>query len=766
MKLLDFGLSHLMAASAGSLRTCPRRGRRPTWRRSSGGARRRTRAPTSGRRASCSTRCSPASCPIPGATLEELRARVLSPEPVPPVRERHPELPGEVEPLVATALAKEPGPAAAHGARSCGDELRGLEERLRAPARGAAAPVAPAAPAGDAGVLPARGVSPDSRDGWTPRTSASWRRPSSGAVRRSSSGTAAPSPCPWATRCSPASATPVAGRRTRSGRCARGCCWPGACRRRSSGSCRTCPCSRCGGHHASGGACTRPRSWAWSTPTLQGEAPRVAVLAGAPGRARRGARQRDAWKLVRGAFETEPLGAVLHGLPGWRAWRSTGWCASGRAVSRFERTLVAGGLTPLVGRERELRQLLALWERARRGAGRLRAAPRRGRHRQVPPHPGAARAGAAGDGHALAAASAGPSSAPAPSIPSSSCCGASSGSPRRARPQRNLRRAGGAAGSAGPARGAHAAARPAARRCPCPRAPLHRLTPERQKEKTLEALADAAPARGEERPVLARHGGSALGGPLHAGAARLLLEHVEGARAARRPQRPPRVPARPGPRAPGSTGSCWSGCRPSSRPSPGAGGGPGHELPEETVQQLVARTDGIPLFVEEMTRMVLEGGAAGVHPRHPARAAAGAAGHAALPAEGAGAAVRGGGAQTSPRAARHAHGARGHSCGGTWRGWWRRGCCEEREEAGRARLPVPPRPHPGGGLPVAAARHAAAAPPAHRPGPGGALPRGGGGAGPRCSRTTTRRRGSPSRPSATGAGPGSAPASARPTRRR
>ncbi|MGZ3460493.1 MAG: protein kinase domain-containing protein, partial [Archangium sp.] len=36
----------------------------------------------------------------------------------------------------------------------------------------------------------------------------------------------------------------------------------------------------------------------------------------------------------------------------------------------------------------------------------------------------------------------------------------------------------------------------------------------------------------------------------------------------------------------------------------------GQGLPDEVVTQLVARTDGIPLFVEEMTRVMLEGGAA------------------------------------------------------------------------------------------------------------------------------------------------------------
>ena len=34
----------------------------------------------------------------------------------------------------------------------------------------------------------------------------------------------------------------------------------------------------------------------------------------------------------------------------------------------------------------------------------------------------------------------------------------------------------------------------------------------------------------------------------------------------------------------------------------------GKPLPSEVVQQLLAKTDGVPLFVEELTKMVLESG--------------------------------------------------------------------------------------------------------------------------------------------------------------
>ena len=36
------------------------------------------------------------------------------------------------------------------------------------------------------------------------------------------------------------------------------------------------------------------------------------------------------------------------------------------------------------------------------------------------------------------------------------------------------------------------------------------------------------------------------------------------------------------------------------------------DLPDEVLNQIVARSDGVPLFVEELTKAVLEGGNAGV----------------------------------------------------------------------------------------------------------------------------------------------------------
>ena len=50
----------------------------------------------------------------------------------------------------------------------------------------------------------------------------------------------------------------------------------------------------------------------------------------------------------------------------------------------------------------------------------------------------------------------------------------------------------------------------------------------------------------------------------------------------------------------------------------------GKALPAEVVQQIVAKTDGVPLFVEELTKMVLESGLLQEHdgPLYADRAAA------------------------------------------------------------------------------------------------------------------------------------------------
>ncbi|HEX5752988.1 MAG TPA: protein kinase [Archangium sp.] len=83
--------------------------------------------------------------PFQGATLKELRERVVSPEPVPPVCLRYPELPRQVEALLATALAKEPARRFA-SARELLKGVSELRERLFGTGRGRPGPTAGSPP--------------------------------------------------------------------------------------------------------------------------------------------------------------------------------------------------------------------------------------------------------------------------------------------------------------------------------------------------------------------------------------------------------------------------------------------------------------------------------------------------------------------------------------------------------------------------------------------------------------------------------------------
>ncbi|NMO16909.1 protein kinase [Pyxidicoccus fallax] len=103
---------------------------------------------------------------------------------------------------------------------------------------------------------------------------------------------------------------------------------------------------------------------------IQGEAPRFAVWLArqvGPGEVALG---NTTWRLVRRLFESELLEPrafeSLSGPMRPQVYRVVG---EREAYSRFDRALADGGLMPLVGRERELRRLLELWERARSGQG-------------------------------------------------------------------------------------------------------------------------------------------------------------------------------------------------------------------------------------------------------------------------------------------------------------------------------------------------------------------------------------------------------------
>ncbi|HEX5752942.1 MAG TPA: TOMM system kinase/cyclase fusion protein [Archangium sp.] len=104
-------------------------------------------------------------------------------------------------------------------------------------------------------------------------------------------------------------------------------------------------------------------------PTLQGEAPTIASALASRARPGTVLLSEQTHRLVRGIFATESLGPQP--LQGSRRELDVHRVLSDREVtSRFERASHQG-LTPLIGRTEELAFLLELWNRARSGQGQL-----------------------------------------------------------------------------------------------------------------------------------------------------------------------------------------------------------------------------------------------------------------------------------------------------------------------------------------------------------------------------------------------------------
>jgi class 3 adenylate cyclase/tetratricopeptide (TPR) repeat protein len=343
------------------------------------------------------------------------------------------------------------------------------------------------------------------------------------------------------------------------------------------------------------------------TRALQGDAPRVASwLAGQAGTGEVLASEAT-WGQVRGAFETERLGARdFAGLTGPAHVEVHRVLREQEVRVRFERTLVAGGLTPLVGRERELRQLLALWERAREGQGAfvlVRGEAGIGKSRLLEELRERVPAETALRLRFQCWSRLGASALPPVVEVLQQLLPLSPGGS----PQRQL----------GEVEAQLVAMGLDAERVqllalllslPVPKsAPVYRLTPERRQEESYKALVELLLCVARRRPVLA------VVEDLHwADSSWLeflgwLLERVEAERLlvvlSARPEFQSSWPARPGfhpltlERLPAGLAAAL--VKEVAK---------GSELPEATVQHLVAKTDGIPLFIEEMTRMALAGG--------------------------------------------------------------------------------------------------------------------------------------------------------------
>ncbi len=104
--------------------------------------------------------------------------------------------------------------------------------------------------------------------------------------------------------------------------------------------------------------------------TIQGEAPSVATWLARQAKPRAVLISGTTWTLVRGSFKSQALGSrALEGVADGPQVEVHRVLRPRRVALRFARVRYAGGLTPLVGREQELRTLTRLWEQAARGQG-------------------------------------------------------------------------------------------------------------------------------------------------------------------------------------------------------------------------------------------------------------------------------------------------------------------------------------------------------------------------------------------------------------
>lgn len=343
--------------------------------------------------------------------------------------------------------------------------------------------------------------------------------------------------------------------------------------------------------------------------TLHGETPRgVSWIASqaAPGEVLIGEKT---WTQLRGAFETEALGPRdFPGLAGPAPMGLHRVLRERDAGTRFDRTLDSGVLTPLVGRKRELRDLQAFWERARQGRGALvllRGEAGLGKSRllqelyaRVPPETATRLCFQCWSRFSARAPS------PLAEVLQRLLRGVLGHAPPR--DVRELEAELGALGVSGE----HAHLLGQLLALPVPEdAPVHQLSPERQREMTHEALVELLLAVARRRqPVLL------LIEDLHWADSRclelleVLCARIQGSRLlavlSARPEFQP-----PWPSGPESHRVDLERLPAGLAASLVRGAAHGAPLPEETVRELVRKTDGIPLFIEEMTHMVLGGGA-------------------------------------------------------------------------------------------------------------------------------------------------------------
>ena len=532
----------------------------------------------------------------PFATLQELRARVLSREPVPSVRERHPELPRALEPLLATLLAKDPD-RRYQTAQELGEELRELEERLgfrtRAPRRVAAerrqvtlVSCRLTGPGGFADTLDPEDLG-ELEEAFH-QGCAQLVQPRGGSIALSLvDEVLACFGYPEAREEDSEHAVQVGLALARE--------LPTLLHRELPHLPPGMLAVKVGIHTDQVTLREGTRERQGGAFALQGEAPKVASWLAGLAAPRVVLVSEATWTLVRGTFEGEALGTrTYEGFSGTRSLSLHRVLRERPATVRFERALAAGGLTPLVGREHELQRLLAHWSAAQQGQGGFVLVT-----------------GEAGIGKSRLIQELHERVCQESCIHFQCQCWPQSSTSALQPVIELLRRLcppGEVSLEALGLSPEHTSLLAQLVSSPVPEGlPSLNFTPERRKERTREALAALLAHAAREHPILAVVEDLHWADPSTLELLGALVEQVERARVlfvlSARPDFHPHWAEHP-----------WLHRLSLERLSPeltailvreSAGG---RQLPPELVHQLVARTDGVPLFVEEMTRMVVERG--------------------------------------------------------------------------------------------------------------------------------------------------------------
>ncbi|WP_257460037.1 protein kinase domain-containing protein [Archangium lipolyticum] len=541
--------------------------------------------------------------PYPTTTIPELRARVLSDEPIPPVREYHPELPREVEPLLATLLAKAPEQRY-QTAQELVEELRELTERLGYHGRSVRTVAAERRQvtlvscqlSGLAGLVEPLDTEElgELEDAFQQRCAELVQLRGGSIALYLGDEVLACFGYPVAREEDSEHAVQVGLALVRD--------LPAFLQRKLPHLPPDALALRVGIHTDLMTLGEHTRGQGGQALLLQGEAPKVATWLAEQAEPHTVVLSESTWALVRATFETEALGSrPYRGLSGPRPLGLHRVLHERPATFRFERALAAaGGLTPLVGREDELRRLLACWNEARQGKGSFVLV-----------------SGEAGLGKSRLIQELHQRMGQEPCEHFQVQCWPQSSTSafqpaievlRRLFPSRALLpREPGLSPE-------HTSLLVQLLSQPLPEGlPFPQLSPEWRKERTFEAVAELLSRVARERPVLGVVEDLHWADPSTLELLGYLLERVEKERVlfvlSARPDFHPTWPRRP-----------WMHTLTLERLPPELTAAlvresaHGHALPPGLIQQLVARTDGIPLFVEEMTHMVLEHGTPGSIP--------------------------------------------------------------------------------------------------------------------------------------------------------